>query len=355
MLIILDDMKRKVLVLATSPKTRGGITSVISAHEQTKYWKHWNCYWLTTHIDRSKIQKVFYFIRSIFEFFFRIPFAKMVHIHLSESVSLKRKFIFFKISQFYRKPIIIHFHAFSVETTLEGKNKKLYRYLFRNSDRVVVLSNQWKKWVIKNIEMEQDNIVVIPNPCPVVNYNKIRRQKNILYAGTLNERKGYKDLIKAFSKVANKHFDWKLVFAGNGDIDEAKSIALELGVIDQIEFLGWIKGAEKDQHFSTASIFCLPSYAEGFPMAILDAWAYGIPVITTPVGGIPDVAIPNENMLLFKPGKINELANHLEELIVNEKLRNKLASASKDLSENQFSLRNINNLCNRLYYETLLG
>jgi len=348
-------MKRKVLVVGTSPYTRGGITSVISAHKTTKFWKYWNCYWLVTHVDRSIVIKIFYLLRGLLDFNFRIPFAKMVHIHFSESVSIQRKLIFFKIAKFWRKPIIIHFHAFSIETTLKGKKSNLYSYFFKNSDKVVVLSNQWKKWVINTIEIEQDNVVVIPNPCPLVNTDESLRQKIILYAGTLNERKGYEDLIRAFAKVANKYSDWKLVFAGNGEIENGKIVAQDLGITSQIDFLGWVNGNEKTEQFKTASIFCLPSYAEGFPMAVLDAWAYGIPVITTPVGGIPDVAIPNENMLIFKPGDINELANHLEELIINEKLRKKLASASKDLSENQFSLRNINNLCNRLYFETFLG
>lgn len=348
-------MKRKILVIATSPKTRGGITSVISAHAKTKFWKDWNCYWLVTHIDRTKRHKIFYLIKGLSEFIFRLPVAKGVHIHFSEPVSIRRKYMFFKIARFFRKPIIIHFHAFSVETTLSGKQNYIYDYIFKNSDKVVVLSNQWKEWVLNIIKMDKNKLVVIPNPCPTVTFDKVHKQKRILYAGTLNERKGYADLIRAFAKVAKKNPDWKLVFAGNGEIEKGRSIAKKLGIISQIDFLGWVKGDEKDQQFRMASIFCLPSYAEGFPMAVLDAWAYGIPVITTPVGGIPDVAISGGNMLLFNPGNISELANHLSELMVNDKLQNKLALASKDFSENAFSLRRIDNLCNKLYHETYHG
>lgn len=77
-------------------------------------------------------------------------------------------------------------------------------------------------------------------------------------------------------------------------------------------FLGWVSGEAKDNAFKEAMIFCLPSYAEGFPMSVLDAWSYGLPVITTPVGGIPDVAQDGVNMLLFNPGDIDMLAKQMK-------------------------------------------
>jgi len=76
-------------------------------------------------------------------------------------------------------------------------------------------------------------------------------------------------------------------------------------------------------------------------MAVLDAWAYGLPVITTPVGGIPDVAIDGENMLLFNPGDLDGLASKLDIIMKEPQLRYSLAKASRYMSENQFSLVNI--------------
>ena len=76
-------------------------------------------------------------------------------------------------------------------------------------------------------------------------------------------------------------------------------------------------------------------------MAVLDAWAYHLPVITTSVGGIPDIAIDGENMLLFKPDDIHALANKLEKLLVDEELRCRLSRKSKELSEGIFSVVNI--------------
>lgn len=174
-------------------------------------------------------------------------------------------------------------------------------------------------------------------------------KKIILYAGTINERKGYADLIKAFAKIAKSYPEWEVVFAGNGEIEQGEALARELGIEPQIKFVGWVNGMEKDALFRKASIFCLPSYAEGFPMAILDAWAYGLPVITTPVGGIPDVAVDGENMLLFNPGDMDKLADNIERMITDDVLRHKISMASGEFALGQFNMITINKQLARIY------
>ena len=117
---------------------------------------------------------------------------------------------------------------------------------------------------------------------------------------------------------------------------------------NSVTCVGWVSGAEKKQLFSKATIFCLPSYAEGFPMAVLDAVSFGIPVLTTPVGGIPDIALDNENMMLFNPGDINTLSEKLVQ-ISDEDMLKKLSKASFDLSKNVFALSEISNQINQIY------
>ena len=218
------------------------------------------------------------------------------------------------------------------------------------ADKIVVLSENWKKGILNDFNYSKNKVLVIYNPCPkIIKKPTLKKKKLILYAGTLNRRKGFEDLIIAFSKIANKFPDWKLVFAGNGEIEEGKSLAKKFNIYNQVIFKGWVLGKEKHKLFSQASIFCLPSYAEGFPMAVLDAWAYELPVVSTPVGGIPDIAINGENMLLCDPGDINCLAKNLKLLIDDNKMQKKLTKASKDLSKGKFSIDSISNSWNSLY------
>ena len=328
----------KVLVIATSHKTRGGITSVIKAHQKGEQWKEFHCKWIETHIDKGSIFKLFYFCKGWILFMLNLPFYDIVHIHTSEPPSAIRKCFFMWWSKLWKKKVIVHFHAFSPETTINGKYQK-----------VIVLSQLWKKYVNSTFHLG-DKIQVIYNPCTTeILPEKYTKQNVILYAGTVNKRKGYADMIKAFAKIASQYPDWKIVFAGNGEIDNGKKLAKELGIESQTQFLGWINGKNKDKAFKEASIFCLPSYAEGFPMAVLDAWAYGLPVITTPVGGIPDIAKDGENLLLFHPGDCNKLAIQMENLIKDKNLREKISEQSSILAKTKFNIRTINKEISNLY------
>ncbi len=346
-------MKRKVLVVAPHRKTRGGITSVINSHEKSACWEKWNCVWIGTYVDRNALLKIVFFLQGLIIFLVMLPGTKIVHIHFSESTSAARKYIFIWISKLFNIPVIVHFHSFSAETTISGKRKDLYKKIFNKADAIIVLSNYWKKQV-EEIVIKPEKIKVIYNPCPVAKQKSdLEKQKTILFAGTLNERKGYSDLIKAFSKIAVQFSEWKIVFAGNGEIELASKLSNSLNISNNVVFKGWISGIEKETLFYTSSIFCLPSYAEGFPMAVLDAWAFGLPVITTPVGGLPDVLDHGKNSLVFQPGDIDGLAENLKILMNDDNLREKLGVASLQLSNNLFNIKTISSQLDDLYSSIL--
>lgn len=341
----------KVLVVATSHKTRGGITAVVKAHEKGPQWKEYHCRWMETHIDKGALWKLAYFIRGWFEFVALVPFYDIVHVHLSEPPSALRKCLFVPIAKLWRKKVIVHFHSFSPETTIKSKYWKIYKYLFSSADIVIVLSQLWKKYVEEVFGL-CDKVRVVYNPCTAEVYPQHYERKNqILYAGTVNARKGYKDMIAAYASIAKEFPEWRIVFAGNGEVEQGKKLASDLGIAAQTEFLGWVSGNEKDKAFKEASIFCLPSYAEGFPMAVLDAWSYGLPVITTPVGGIPDVAKDGENMLLFNPGDTDELALQMRRLISDSELRERIGAKSLELARTTFNMKRINEEIGGIYEE----
>lgn len=343
----------KILVVATSHKTRGGITSVVKAHQQGEQWKEFHCKWIETHIDKGAISKLFFLIKGWMQFMFNLPFCQIVHIHMSEPASAIRKCFFLPFAKLFGRKVIMHFHAFSPDTTIRGKHGKVYKYLFNNADRVIVLSQLWKTYVNDEFHLG-DKVVVVYNPCTTeILKGSYPKRKQILYAGTVNARKGYADMIRAFARIANKYPEWSIVFAGNGEVKQGEELAKSLRIDKQTVFLGWVSGAEKDRAFKEASIFCLPSYAEGFPMAVLDAWAYGLPVITTPVGGIPDIAEDGKNLLLFTPGDEEQLAKQFERMIGDENLRNKIAEESVRLAHTTFNQQVINKQIGDLYKELL--
>ena len=341
---------KKILVLATSRKTRGGITSVIKAHETGEQWKKYHCRWIETHRDGPMWRKMWYLMTALLSYIIRIPFYDAIHVHFSLPPSARRKKIFVRIAKMMNKRIIIHLHCGSQINDIWNPD---YDYLFSVADRCVFLSQNLQTMVEEHTG-KSEKYHVIYNPCPpTTDTTDVQKRNQILFTGTLIRAKGYADMIRAFAKIAKSHQEWQIVFAGNGEIEHGKRIAKGLGIEKQTIWLGWVKGADKDKAFREASIFCLPSYAEGFPMAVLDAWSYGLPVITTPVGGIPDVAKDGENMLLFNPGDVNALAICMERMITDMELRNKISGASLELAKTTFNIDTINKQIEKLYDELL--
>lgn len=263
---------------------------------------------------------------------------------------MKRKRLYIAIAKLCGKTVIIHLHSSDPKLSVSGEYKNIYRASFRLADKIIVLSQTWLHDTVSSLSVPKDKIEVLYNPCPVVNPSWMHeRQHYILFAGTLNRRKGYYDLIKAFSLIALKHPEWSLILAGNGEIEEGKSLARELGVDNRVEFIGWVNGKEKDNVFRHASIYCLPSYSEGFPMEVLDAWAYHLPVVTTPVGGLPDVVVDGENCLLFTPGDTYALANQLDRLMSDSALYQKLTSASAHFANDRFNINELSKQLEEIY------
>ena len=338
----------KVLVIATSRKTRGGITSVVKAHETGEQWKKYHCRWIQTHRDGNPIRKLWYLATALLEYLVLLPFYDIVHIHIATTQSAKRKMLFFYPAKWLGKKTIFHFHPSNEKFLFEPYNQKLYRSLFSKADLILILSEQWRRWIKEALGLTE-HIEVLYNPCPIINHRTDLRKKNILFAGTIIPRKGYADLIKGFAQIASKHPDWKITFAGNGETERAKEIAKEVHIENQVIFLGWINGKEKEKAFQEASIYCLASYGEGFPMGVLDAWAYGIPCVVTPVGGLPDIITEGKNALTFSPGDTETLAKQLERMITDDSLREKIKKESLNLSQTTFNINTINQQLDKIY------
>lgn len=346
-------LMHRVLVIATSKKTRGGITSVVKAHERGEQWEEFGCVWIETHRDSCTLVKLLCLLKALWGYVIHLPFCDIVHIHVSEPVSAIRKCPFMWLAKLWRKKTIVHFHSFSPDTTIRGKHKGLYRFIFEKADILIVLSEMWRGYVTECFDIN-NKIRVLYNPCVAEVSDKVyEKKRQILYAGTLNRRKGYADMIKAFSLIANKYPDWCIALAGNGEMEMGKALAKELKVENEVHFLGWMNGEEKDRIFKESMFFCLPSYAEGFPMAVLDAWAYGLPVITTPVGGIPDIAQNGKNVLLFTPGDVYTLAEKMEKLICDDELRNNMSNQSLHLSATTFNANTINQKLGTIYKQLI--
>lgn len=141
--------------------------------------------------------------------------------------------------------------------------------------------------VIPNgVDLPQDNLLSVK---PVW-YNQTNNKKVLLFIGRLHPKKGLDNLLKAWASVVDKK-EWCLVIAGWGDseyMDALKTATKELQIEDDVIFAGPQFEAEKQRTFMAADAFILPSFSEGLPMAVLEAWSYQLPTLITPACNLPD-------------------------------------------------------------------
>jgi glycosyltransferase involved in cell wall biosynthesis len=216
--------------------------------------------------------------------------------------------------------------------------KAIVRFVFDHCDRVVVLSHAWKDWV-KGM-CSNAHVAVIYNPVgfpPMMPPWDRRVAGRILFLGRLGQRKGSYDLLNAASKVAIKRPDLRLFLGGDGELNRVRETALELGISDKVELLGWVRGEEKERLLASAAVYVLPSYNEGLPMSVLEAMAAGLPILSTPVGGIPEAVTDGVEGFLVNPGDVRALADALDRLLGDPELARGMGVAARRKVERAFS------------------
>lgn len=266
----------------------------------------------------------------------------IVHIHMSSGMSFYRKMVVFFLSNLKGIKTIIHLHGSEFQAFYEkgGRlQKKLIEYVFRHAKGVIALSEAWQEFIYD----------ISKNPNIYIIYNGASKTKfgdktdnggriNISFMGRLGMRKGTYDLLEAFKRLHNDFPQAYLILGGDGEIDKVQKIVDEEGLANRVQILGWVSGEEKIEVFRKTDIYVLPSYNEGLPGSILEAMAVGVPIISTPVGGIPEAVINDKNGYLIKPGDVNHLQQAISSLCKSKELRQKMGEESKKLIEQKFDI-----------------
>ncbi len=347
---------KKILYIAPSISVKGGISTVIKNYLNTELPQQYRIILIGTNKDGSKLLKLFIAFFSLIHTTFLLMFNNIdiVHIHGSDPVSSKRKYFFFKIAKLFPCKIIYHFHGASFMENYPDLSlfwKERFRELFECSDLVICLSNSWKR----NIHSfaPSANIVVVPNSISVPTYTNPPKEDDtvlkITFLGRVGERKGIFDLLIVLKKLLDNDMKAKLSIGGNGEIEKLLGEVKKLNIGNNVNYLGWVSPKTKDALLRNTDIFILPSYGEGMPMAILEAMSYSIPVISTPVGGIPELVIDNETGFLVEPGDIDNLYEKIVELGNDKEKRNRFGQCGRDTIENEHNINNEINIISKIY------
>ena len=194
--------------------------------------------------------------------------------------------------------------------------------MVEGSDLLICLSEGWKRLYTRRFA--RANVTVLPN---VVNPPEmpVNRQRQgplkLLFLGLIGERKGVFDLLDVFYEH-KKEWAGKIILTigGNGETERVQRTIREYGLEGMVTFAGWVSGTKKTELLLASDVFVLPSYNEALPLSILEAMSYEMPVISTRIGGIPDMVTHDQNGFLVEPGDRDEIYACIRRMLMEEGL-----------------------------------
>jgi len=218
-------------------------------------------------------------------------------------------------------------------------NRRIDRFsewLFFHLMHRIVVNSKYTGNLVLSLGVNK-NIKIIHPAC---NLSKKRGRRkdadgklNILYVGYLQKCKGFDILIRALETIGRRYTDWQLTVVGNTNFlySYAKNcldLINRFGISDRVNFLGRVNGDDLEEIYRSADIFVLPSIREGYGMAIKEAASYGLPIISTNVGGIPEIVEDGKSAILVEPGDVEGLRDALVKLMKDKDLRKRLGDSA---------------------------
>ncbi len=350
----------KVMMIGTSPKARGGISSVIRSYKQSGIMERLNISYYATHCDGTCINKVIFYFKAVLRILKDVKEFQIIHIHTASWWSFRRLFPIILFGKCIDKKVIIHLHGAKFDVYFRDAmrvEQAFLKWVFKQADVVIVLSEEWRKKV--SAFCSKRKIRVVPNG--VILYlngqmrhsPKLRHRKKIVFLGEIGKRKGAYDLIEAIRILNDNGFSLQCVLCGDGETEKLRKEVEKKNLSSFISIPGWVDDEEKLKLLREAYIYILPSYHEGMPMSILEAMGTGLPVISTPVGGIPEVVEDGYNGFLVPPGRPDALARRIRKLYENEDLWVEMSKNSLKTVEHHFSMQRIERKLSGIYEDLL--
>lgn len=224
---------------------------------------------------------------------------------------------------------VIHIHFADYEKIMTGNSlidKFILSILKKYVDVIVFLSKTtMNSFVEHGIDRKKCTVIYNFNTLTLkesdISISNLNEDKTIrlLFVGTIGKRKGFFDLVKALARVDKNKYE--LHVCGEATDEESKELfeKCKNEMKKNLVFHGFVSGEERDYIYKKADIMILPSYGEGLPMVILEAFSAGCAVISTNVGAIPEI-LKDENGTIIEPGNIDALSQAISFYIDNPKI-----------------------------------
>jgi glycosyltransferase involved in cell wall biosynthesis len=306
---------KKVLILVPASTARGGITNYYQAlkGEFSKSVEYFERGARTWPYRKGFFHELVRALKDYQAFKRRLAGKDVALVQTTTSLGLNailRDGLFIRHAKRRGLKAVVFFRGWD-DSAVEQVDRRLlwlFRGLFFCADRIITLSQKARRdlarWGYQR-EINVETTVVDKHLVMNVTEESIERKVTsrneryrLLFLSRLEQRKGIYELLNAYQLLLNAP-DWNdklcLTICGDGFETEQIQKKIQRESLPNIAFEGFVSGQRKKSVFENADLFVFPSHGEGMPNAVLEAMAFGLPVITTPVGGLVDFFVPGEN------------------------------------------------------------
>ena len=296
----------RILIIGPDPKAKGGMASVIAflAPMYTPF------HLVVTYKEISKIGKVLLFVTSVLKTFYYCVFRQIdvIHIHTANYIDFYRNSVLIYIGKLFNKRVLLHIHG-SLFNEFYNTHPCFVASVCRSADALVTVSSTFVK-MLRRYGLNE-HIYCLPNCVELPELYRTEQHHNklrLVFVGRINEVKGIYDVLECLHKYKEQLQDKvELHIGGIGDEERFLKMMTDYNLSSMIVQHGWVVGKEKEDLFCSSDVFIHPSHFESFGIAILEAMSYGLPVITTLIGGIPDFFEDKKSGVAVAPGNVDEI------------------------------------------------
>ncbi|MBE7941708.1 MULTISPECIES: glycosyltransferase family 4 protein [Ramlibacter] len=267
-----------------------------------------------------------------------------VHVNMAERLSLLRKGVVVCACRALGVPVVVHLHAQmkSFYRSLPSPLRAATRWMFSLADAVVVIGASARRFAIDELGVRPQRVDIVFNGVPGPASAPAARPRGevmkALFVGRMTDLKGVSDLLRALAQPGLERSRLELVFAGSGELPRYQALARELGVQERVRFEGWCEQDRVIELLREADLLVLPSHDEVLPLVVLEALAWRVPVLCTPVGELAEVLSDGEDARFTPVGDPAALASALQWFLDHPQEAQALAQRGRALYERQFSV-----------------
>lgn len=266
---------------------------------------------------------------------------------------------------FPKRKVLVYFHGWDSEYFQRIARSTFLRRLFRaaygRASLIMVLASEFKR-NLEAIGFPAGAICTTTTMFDGELFNGIHRQRDdddiwILSLGRLVEAKGIFLLLDAFKELSVRDSRLRLVIAGDGpDADRLRRDVSTYRLEDRVLLPGHVRDEQKAQLLADADMFVLPSsHGEGCPIALLEAMAAGLPVIVTPVGGVPDIVIQDKNGEVLNACNADTLASAIARFAADRSLRAGMGRENRSKAYSSYEADSVVGGLRKCYMDVLPG